>query len=59
MFGEEKAAEILAAQLKRKEDGAKWCDCDARAAASEILASSVASSCKARTGLHDARVHVG
>lgn len=38
MFGEEKAAEILAAQLKRKEDGAKWCDCDACAAASEILA---------------------
>lgn len=38
MFGEEKAAEILAAQLKRKEDGAKWCDCDACVAASEILA---------------------
>ena len=38
MFGEEKAAEILATQLKRKEEGAKWCDCDACVAASEILA---------------------
>ena len=38
MFGEEKAAEILATQLKRKEEGAKWFDCDACVAASEILA---------------------
>ena len=38
MFGKEAADQILAAQLKRKEEGAKWCDCDACAAASELLA---------------------
>lgn len=38
MFGEEMAAQILAKQEQRKADGAKWCDCDACTAASEILA---------------------
>lgn len=38
MFGEETAAQILAQQQQRKADGAKWCDCDACTAASEILA---------------------
>ena len=38
MLGEEAAAAGLAAQLKRKEEGAKWCDCDACTAATEILA---------------------
>lgn len=38
MFGKEAADQILAAQLKRKEEGAKWCNCDACAAASELLA---------------------
>ena len=38
MFGEEAAAQILAKQEQRKADGAKWCDCDACTAASEILA---------------------
>lgn len=38
MLGEEAAVAGLAAQLKRKEAGAKWCDCDACKAASEILA---------------------
>lgn len=38
VFGEEAAAQGLAAQLKRKEEGAKWCDCPACSAASEILA---------------------
>ena len=38
MLGEEAAAQGLAAQLKRKEEGAKWCDCDACTAATEILA---------------------
>ncbi len=38
MFGEEAAAQIYAAQTKRKEAGAKFCDCDACAAASELLA---------------------
>lgn len=38
MFGEEAAAERLAAQQKRKEEGAKWCNCEACAAATEILA---------------------
>lgn len=38
MFGEEAAANMLAAQLKRKEEGAKYCNCEACAAASELLA---------------------
>lgn len=38
MFGEESAAQILATQQQRKADGAKWCDCDACTAATEILA---------------------
>ena len=37
-MGEEAAAQMLAAQLKRKEEGAKFCNCDACTAASEILA---------------------
>lgn len=37
-FGEEKAAEALKAQEARKAEGAKFCDCDACKAASEILA---------------------
>ena len=38
LLGEEAAAEGLAKQLKRKEEGAKWCDCPACAAATELLA---------------------
>lgn len=38
MFGEEMAAQILTKQEQRKADGAKWCDCDACTAATEILA---------------------
>lgn len=38
MFGEEAAANMLAAQQKRKEEGAKYCNCEACAAASELLA---------------------
>lgn len=38
MLGEEAAAQMLAAQLQRKEQGAKWCNCDACTAATEILA---------------------
>lgn len=38
MFGEEVAAQILAKQLARKEQGAKYCDCEACTAASELLA---------------------
>ncbi|MFR7403614.1 MAG: hypothetical protein ACLUW6_02945 [Coriobacteriaceae bacterium] len=38
MFGEEAAAHLLARQQQRKEQGAKFCDCDACTAASEILA---------------------
>lgn len=38
MFGEEAAAQILAKQEQRKADDAKWCDCDACTAATEILA---------------------
>lgn len=37
LFGEEKAAEVLEAQKKRKEEGAKFCSCEACTAASEIL----------------------
>lgn len=38
LFGEEAAAQALEAQLARKEAGAKWCDCSACTAATEILA---------------------
>ena len=38
MLGEEVAAQMLAAQLKRKEEGAKWCNCEACTAATELLA---------------------
>ena len=38
LFGEESAAQILATQQQRKAEGAKWCDCDACTAATEILA---------------------
>ncbi len=38
MFGEEAAAQILTTQQQRKAEGAKWCDCDACTAATEILA---------------------
>ena len=38
ILGEEAAAAGLAAQLERKEAGAKWCDCPACTAATEILA---------------------
>lgn len=38
MLGEEAAAKAAAAQLARKEAGAKWCDCEACTAATEILA---------------------
>ena len=38
MFGEEAAANMLAAQLQRKEQGAKYCNCEACTAASELLA---------------------
>ena len=38
MFGEEAAAKMLEEQLKRKEQGAKYCNCEACSAASELLA---------------------
>lgn len=38
MFGKEAADQMLSKQLKRKEQGAKYCDCDACTAASELLA---------------------
>lgn len=38
MLGEEAAAQGLAEQLQRKEQGAKWCNCEACTAATEILA---------------------
>ena len=38
LFGEEAAAQMLATQQQRKAEGAKWCDCDACTAATEILA---------------------
>ena len=38
LFGEEAAAQTLATQQQRKAEGAKWCDCDACTAATEILA---------------------
>ena len=37
-MGEEAAAQMLAAQKKRKEEGAKYCNCEACTAATEILA---------------------
>lgn len=38
LFGKEAAEKMLAEQLKRKEEGAKYCNCEACAAASELLA---------------------
>ncbi len=38
LMGEEAAAQMLAAQKERKANGAKWCNCDACTAATEILA---------------------
>jgi siroheme synthase len=38
MLGEEVASNMLAAQMKRKKEGAKFCNCEACTAASEILA---------------------
>lgn len=38
LFGEEAAAKMLAEQLERKAQGAKWCNCEACAAATELLA---------------------
>ena len=38
MLGEEVAANMLAAQLKRKEEGAEYCNCEACSAATELLA---------------------
>ena len=38
MLGEQAAEQGLAAQLERKKAGAKWCDCEACAAATQILA---------------------
>ena len=40
LFGEGAAAQILATQQQRKAEGAKWCDCDAYTAATELLAKS-------------------
>ncbi len=37
-FGEEAAAHMLAGQRARKEQGAKWCNCEACTAATELLA---------------------
>ena len=36
--GEKAAAQRLAVQLKRKAEGAKWCGCEACAAATQLLA---------------------
>lgn len=38
IFGEDAAKAMLEKHLKRKEAGAKYCDCDACTAASELLA---------------------
>ena len=38
VFGEETAAAMLAAQKERKEQGAKYCNCEAHTAAGELLA---------------------
>ena len=37
MFGEEGAAKRLEEQLRRKEQGAKYCNCEAHIAAGELL----------------------
>ena len=37
VFGEETAAAMLAAQKERKEQGAKYCNCEAHTAAAELL----------------------
>ena len=38
MFGEEGAAKMLEEQMRRKEQGAKYCNCEAHTAAGELLA---------------------
>lgn len=38
LFGEEAAAKMLTEQLERKAQGAKWCNCEACTAATELLA---------------------
>lgn len=38
LMGEEAAAQMLAAQKERKANGAKWCNCEACSAATQILA---------------------
>ena len=38
MFGEEAAAQMLEDQRQRKAEGAKWCNCEACTAATELLA---------------------
>lgn len=38
IFGEDVAATMLAAQKQRKEQGEKYCNCEAHAAAGELLA---------------------
>ena len=38
LFGEETAAAMLAAQKQRKEQGEKFCNCEAHTAAGELLA---------------------
>ncbi len=38
LLGDEAAAQMLAAQQARKAAGAKWCNCEACSAATEILA---------------------
>ncbi len=38
LMGEEAAAQMLAAQQARKASGAKWCNCEACSAATQILA---------------------
>ena len=38
MFGEEAAAQMLAEQKRRKEQGEKYCNCEAHTAAGELLA---------------------
>lgn len=38
LFGEEGAAKMLEEQLQRKEQGAKYCNCEAHTAAGELLA---------------------
>ena len=38
LFGEEAAAKMLEEQLQRKEQGEKYCNCEAHVAAGELLA---------------------